>query len=460
MNLKFIKYLAHFKGAVELLLLNLSFFIAYAYKFETFDSFNIDQDPRYVIQWLSINVIGILLYVLFRLNRAIRTQSIKSILGKKYLVLFAHIMMVSMFIVVKKGYYYSREHLLVMYSVFTFAETVWTVVFVYGLRKFRAKGYNTKNVFIVGYGKVSQELETYFSNHPEHGYKVAGCFDNNGGSENVKPLSEIENAIAEKEISELYCCLTYVPYEEVQKLVEFCEENLIRMKLLTDFRGVLFKQLELEKYDHIPILKVNNSILDYKSARIIKRLFDFAFSAVVIVGVLSWLIPVLGIIIKLESKGPVFFMQNRTGKNNKTFNCFKFRSMAINEQADTLSAKEDITRITRVGRFIRKTSLDELPQFINVFLGDMSVVGPRPHMLKHTDDFRESVTNFNVRHAIKPGITGLAQAKGYRGDVDPQSIEGRVRFDRFYINNWSLTFDVKIILMTIGEVLSDYKKVQ
>lgn len=460
MNLKFVKYIAHFKGAVELLLLNLCFFIAYEYKFESLDSFNLTKDPRYVIQWLGINLIGILLYVLFRLNRPLRTQSLKSILGKKYLVLCAHLLAISTFIVVQKGYYYSREHLLVMYVFLTFSETLWTIVFVYGLRKFRAKGYNTKNVVIVGYGKVSEELDAYFKHHPEHGFKSVGFFDNHTEMNGVKPIDEIKNIIKEYDISELYCCLTYVPYEEVQELVEFCEENLIRMKLLTDFRGVLFKQLELEHYDHIPILKVNNSVLDYRSARWVKRCFDFVFSLGVITLVLTWLIPLLAVLIKLESRGPVFFKQKRTGKNNKTFWCYKFRSMAVNSSADSVAATEDSSRITKIGNFIRKTSLDEIPQFFNVFFGDMSVVGPRPHMLKHTDDFRESVSNFNVRHAIKPGITGLAQAKGYRGDVDNQSIEGRVKFDRFYINNWSITFDLKIILMTIGEVFSDYKKIK
>lgn len=460
MNLKFIKYIAHLKGIVEVLLLNIAFVIAYKLKFGTFLTLNLTDDSRYILKLFVFNVLWVALYIAYRQNQPLRTQSYKSILAKKYLVLFSHILAISTFIVMKKGYYYSREHLLFTYSILFVLITIWTIIFVYSLRRFRAKGYNTRNVIIVGYGKVSEELSTYFLSHPEHGFKLVGFYDNHNSSEGVKPVSEIETLIHEVEISEIYCCLTYVPYEEVQQLVEFCEENLIRMKLLTDFRGVLFKQLELERYDHIPILRVNNSPLDNRPARFIKRVFDVFFSFGVIVCVMSWLIPVISIMIRLESRGPVFFKQMRTGKNNKSFWCYKFRSMRVNVEADTLSAIEDGSRITRIGAFLRKTSLDELPQFFNVFIGNMSVVGPRPHMLKHTDDFRGSVKKFNVRHVIKPGITGLAQAKGYRGDIDTQSIEGRVRFDRFYINNWSITFDVKIILMTISEVFKDYKKIK
>jgi len=199
--------------------------------------------------------------------------------------------------------------------------------------------------------------------------------------------------------------------------------------------------------------------LDESSHKIVKRIFDIFFSTAIILVLLSWLIPVLAIIIKMDSRGSVFFVQKRNGLNNREFNCFKFRSMEINELADIEQVSKNDARITRVGKFIRKTSIDELPQFINVLLGDMSVVGPRPHMVSHTNMYAERIDKFMVRHLIKPGITGLAQTKGFRGEVETdKDIINRVKYDIFYIEKWSILLDLKIIFNTIFNTLKGDKK--
>jgi putative colanic acid biosynthesis UDP-glucose lipid carrier transferase len=193
--------------------------------------------------------------------------------------------------------------------------------------------------------------------------------------------------------------------------------------------------------------------------KIIKRIFDIAFSLIIIIGLLSWLTPILAIIIRLDSKGSLFFVQKRNGLNSTEFKCFKFRSMEINELADIEQVSKNDARITRVGKFIRKTSIDELPQFFNVLFGDMSVVGPRPHMVSHTNMYAERIDKFMVRHFIKPGITGLAQTKGFRGEVETdKDIINRVRYDIFYIEKWSLLLDLKIIFKTIHNTLQGDKK--
>jgi putative colanic acid biosysnthesis UDP-glucose lipid carrier transferase len=199
--------------------------------------------------------------------------------------------------------------------------------------------------------------------------------------------------------------------------------------------------------------------LDNSFHKIVKRIFDIVFSLGIIIGILSWLIPIMAIIIRLDTKGSLFFVQKRNGLNNKEFSCFKFRSMEINELADIEQVSKNDKRITRVGRFIRKTSMDELPQFFNVLLGDMSVVGPRPHMVRHTNMYAERIDKFMERHFIKPGITGLAQTKGFRGEVETdKDIINRVRYDIFYIEKWSLFLDFKIILKTIFNTLKGDKK--
>lgn len=191
-------------------------------------------------------------------------------------------------------------------------------------------------------------------------------------------------------------------------------------------------------------------ILLKRNILLFKRVCDLIISSLVIFLILSWFTIIIGILIKLTSRGSVFFIQKRTGKNNVEFNCIKFRSMIVNSNSDKLQAGENDSRITPIGRFLRKYSLDEFPQFINVFLGDMSIIGPRPHMLLHTENYSKVVDSFHKRALVKPGITGLSQVLGYRGEIkDEQMIRNRVRLDIFYIRHWSLKLEIKIILITI-----------
>jgi len=207
--------------------------------------------------------------------------------------------------------------------------------------------------------------------------------------------------------------------------------------------------MNIEFLEHLPILSARTIPLDDPFNRIVKRSFDVLFSLFVIVCILSWLYPILAILIKRESKGPVLFKQLRSGKDNIEFLCLKFRSMRSSDDADTRQASKGDDRVTAIGRFIRKTSLDELPQFFNVLAGQMSVVGPRPHMVRHTQEYAPTVEKYMVRHFVKPGITGLAQIKGYRGETrDHHQMEGRVRLDRLYLESWSFLLDIWIILRT------------
>ena len=200
----------------------------------------------------------------------------------------------------------------------------------------------------------------------------------------------------------------------------------------------------------IPILSLRKEPLEDTGNRIKKRAFDIFFSSFVILFVLSWLIPLIAILIKIDSRGPVFFIQSRSGKNNNPFRCIKFRSLQVNDEADSKQVSRDDQRITRLGRFMRKTNIDELPQFFNIFHGDMSLVGPRPHMLKHTEHFADLYKEYMIRHFVKPGLTGWAQVNGFRGEIkDTEFLKKRIEYDIWYMENWSLYFDVRIILLTI-----------
>lgn len=202
--------------------------------------------------------------------------------------------------------------------------------------------------------------------------------------------------------------------------------------------------------DNYPPIGLLHPPLNKLANKMVKRCFDILFSAVVLLLILSWLIPLLAILIKITSKGSIFFVQPRTGLNNKTFNCWKLRTMVRNQEANVKQASSGDLRITFAGKYLRKFSLDELPQFYNVFIGNMSIIGPRPHMLFHTEEFAKEVDFYNTRHLVKPGITGLAQVLGFRGEItNHQAIRSRTKLDVFYIQNWSLAFDFYIIYKTI-----------
>lgn len=328
----------------------------------------------------------------------------------------------------------------------------------YSLRRFRVVfGGNFRRVVIVGNGKSVSQLEEFFNENPDYGYKLEKTFTLSPNKK--EQVEECFNFVMENKIDEIYCSLAELSNAEVNKFIDFTDNNLKILKFLPDNKEILARNLIFDYYDYIPIISIRNIPLDETANKVIKRAFDIIFSLVVIIGILSWLIPILAILIRIESKGNVFFKQKRNGLNYKEFYCYKFRSMRLNEIADLYQVSKNDPRITRVGKFIRKTSIDELPQFFNVLLGDMSVVGPRPHMVSHTEMYARKIDKFMVRHFIKPGITGLAQTKGFRGEVESdKDIIYRVKFDIFYLENWSLLLDIKIIFLTVVNAIKGEEK--
>lgn len=350
----------------------------------------------------------------------------------------------------------SRMVLFVSASLFLISTAKFFVYF--ALRKFRVVfGGNFRRVIIVGNGKSVVQLEDFFNDNPDYGYKLEHTFNLNYNKK--EELEQCFEFVMDNKIDEIYCSLADLSNTDVNKFVDFTDNNLKILKFLPDNKEVLARNLIYDYYDYIPIISLRNIPLDETANKVIKRLFDIVFSLFIIIGVLSWLIPILAVLIKLESKGNVFFKQKRNGLNYKEFNCYKFRSMEINDVADLHQVSKNDPRITKVGRFIRKTSIDELPQFFNVLLGDMSVVGPRPHMVSHTEMYARRIDKFMVRHFIKPGITGLAQTKGFRGEVETdKDIIYRVKFDIFYLENWSILLDIKIIFLTIYNAIKGEDK--
>lgn len=317
----------------------------------------------------------------------------------------------------------------------------------YSIKTFRSYfGGNYRKTIIIGSSIESQNLELFFYKNKQAGYLHKKTFSD----VSKKSILDSINFVKEQEIDEIYCSTENINDQDLKALIKFCDNNLKTIKFIPNSTKLNSKKLIYETYDSLPILSLRRVPLQDSVNLFFKRLIDIIISLAVIVFVLSWLTPIIALFIKKESDGPVFFKQTRNGINYEEFSCLKFRSMIVNENAHKLQATKGDTRVTKIGAFLRKTSLDEMPQFINVLLGDMSVVGPRPHMIKENDKYYKTVDKYMLRHVIKPGITGLAQVSGYRGEVEKESdIVNRIKFDIYYLENWSILLDVKIILRTI-----------
>ncbi|MDB9913439.1 undecaprenyl-phosphate glucose phosphotransferase [Flavobacteriaceae bacterium] len=321
------------------------------------------------------------------------------------------------------------------------------------LKKYRKvfKG-NLRKVVIVGLNKKTDQLRKYFNDNPDYGYQLIKTFDLS--KKDKIGINDVISFISENEIDEIYSSVAEMNNKELLSLIDYADNNLKILKFLPDNKEIYSKKLDFTYYGYLPILSLRSIPIDEPINLFIKRSFDIFFSLLVIIGILSWLTPLIGFLIKLESKGPVFFKQKRNGLDYKEFYCYKFRSMKPNPEAHLHQIRKGDPRVTRIGKFIRKTSIDELPQFINVLKGDMSVVGPRPHMVSHTHMYAEKIDKFMVRHFIKPGITGLAQVSGFRGEVeDDDFIKNRVKYDIYYLENWSIIMDIRIVIKTVFDAL-------
>ena len=363
--------------------------------------------------------------------------------------IFIHLLIVASLIFFFKRSY-SVLQITVIYGLFITLFFTWKVITYYFRKVFTAEVL-TKNFILIGKNASSREIRKYYLLNPQLGYKFLGYFE--FGSD-FSIVEDIRKFCVDKEVHEIYCCPTKVNDASLRKLVDFGLDSLIKIKIVADSPELSQQSLQFDNSDRQPGRDISVIALDESRSQFVKRVFDILFSSAFLILIMTWLLPVVALIIKLDSRGPVFFLQLRSGQNNKSFKCMKFRTMIVNQDSDNKQATKDDPRITKLGHFLRKTSIDELPQFINVFIGNMSVVGPRPHMLRHTEEYSKLIEKFLGRHYVKPGITGLAQCMGYRGETkDLADMENRVRLDRYYIENWTFWLDIKIIFLTVVSLI-------
>lgn len=338
--------------------------------------------------------------------------------------------------------------------------SVFKYLLFYYLKRYRIiTGSNFRNAVIIGYTPEAIRLKQVFEERNDYGYRFFGFFSDKKNNANITGKVEaIKDFVVSKKIDEIYCSLNELSNDQLKELVEFADDNAVAIKFIPDSKEIFSKNLKIDYYELFPVLSLQKTQLHQPLVKAFKRVFDIVFSLFVIVFLLSWLVPLLAFLIKIESKGPIFFMQGRPGLDEREFFCYKFRSMKVNKTTEKEASKND-PRVTKIGKFMRKTSIDELPQFLNVLMGEMSVVGPRPHLWSQNKAYGNKIKKYMVRHYVKPGITGLAQVRGFRGEIETdEDMINRIKYDVFYIENWSLLLDLKIIVQTVINIFKGEEK--
>lgn len=461
-NFRFSRYFKLLFVVWDVVLLNSAIFLSAWIRYGDLERLFLKE-----VQTISLlsNLIWITLLLGREAYRLVRIEPLEAILMRTIRKFIFHIAIITFFVVFLNYREISRLRLVYFYAIFFVLLLVSRYLSMKFLKYVRAKGFNFKKFIIIGANAAGEKIRKTLSKDLTYGYRFLGFFDEEVVDESFSTsrvkggFDMVERLVVANAIDEVYVSLPINKIDTILKLIKICEEHMVRIKFIPDFQlYTKSSKVDILFYENTPVLSFRREPLEYTVNRLLKKAFDLLFSLGVIVLIFPWLFPILMIIIKIESPGPIFFKQERTGRDKESFSCWKFRSMYVNKQADQLQAGKGDPRVTKFGAFMRKTSIDELPQFLNVFWGHMSVVGPRPHMVNHTEQYSNLINNYLVRHYAKPGITGWAQINGYRGETKELiDMQNRVEHDIWYIENWSILLDIKIIIKTIFNVFKGEK---
>jgi putative colanic acid biosynthesis UDP-glucose lipid carrier transferase len=435
----------------DFIILNVIFVFGFIY----FNGSAISLSSKYIAFYTYLNLIWLILVLVFNAHNIDRNIKKKAILYVYINIVIIFFFLFLLYFQIVSLSYYSRYFIKILFPGFFFILVVWKLSLYYALYYYRKHGFNFRNVIILGNTEGTRKLENYFTSNNWHGYRFLGFFDNTqnqvhnqiGGWDDLKPF--IEN----NHVDEIFLAWNGIPSERMPEITSLISDYPFKVHIVPNLGDFAYKSAELINYGDLPVIQINPGPLSYLYNRLVKRFVDILISLSVIIVVLPWLTAILYIISMLGSRQGVFYKQQRTRVDGKVFSIIKYKSMRDCPNPTYRNPTEFGQDVTLVGKFLRKFSIDELPQFINVFLGDMSVVGPRPHMVEHTEQYRKQIKRFMLRHTIKPGITGLAQVSGFRGEIrNIEDIKHRVELDVNYIENWSLSLDFKIMLYTFGVV--------
>ena len=442
---------------IDILVISLSYLLAWFFMFGGNNNAVLSKE-LYFIALIPIIPLYILLNAIFGLYAPKRVsgrrEEISNIIKANSIGLLIFTLVLFMGSKNYYMYHFSRKLVFIFYGMDIVLTILERNVIRYILRLMRAKGYNQKHILLIGYSRAAESYIDRVLANPEWGYNIRGILDDNmeRGFEykGIKVIGTIENLelILEMNVlDEIAITLSIKEYERLERIVNDCERSGVHTKFIPDYNHVVPTVPHIEDLQGLPIINIRYVPLTLLHRALSKRIVDIIGSLVGII-LFSPIMLVVAILIKLTDKGPIIFAQERVGLHNKPFKMYKFRSMAVEppqKEAKKWTTKND-PRVTAIGRFIRKTSLDELPQFFNIFMGDMSLVGPRPERPFYVEKFRDEIPHYMIKHQVRPGLTGWAQVNGYRGDT---SIEKRIDHDLYYIENWSMGFDFKILFLTV-----------
>jgi len=415
---------------------------------------DVTEGSDYFLYFLAMNLCWLISALLTGLYSSNDWMDIGFFMKETFRSFFLSILLVLVFVVVAKMDY-SRLFIFLSFLGFAFGLLINRIILYFVIESLKKNDRYRSNAIILGYNDISKRLIEYSRNNNVL-VNIVGCFDDHVQQiekPSIRINGPLKDSVAyaiEKDVTEIYSTISPESNPYIYELARTAEQYFIHFKFIPDYRIFVNRNIFVDFLADIPVISLRREPLENQGNKIKKRAFDLFFSSLVILLLLSWLVPIISLLIKLTSKGPIFFVQERSGRNNEPFQCLKFRTLRVNDEANSKQVTKDDDRITPLGKFMRKTNIDELPQFFNVFMGDMSVVGPRPHMLKHTTDFTNIYKQYMVRHFIKPGVTGWAQVNGFRGVISENKyLVKRIEHDIWYLENWSISLDMKIIFMTV-----------
>lgn len=440
---------------IEFVLLNYSCKLAYFLRYSSFGPY----EDHYLSFFLIFNLSWIGASLFTNGYNVKNYTQLKPFIKSFFTTATLQIFIVLIYIVSAKAQHLSRLYLVLTYTTSLLSLLTLRSLVMLAYQYLLSASYQARLTLLLGPGTAMEGLYQFLVDNqtsvhhflpevpaglspPQHDYLVKD------------KVEEVKTFCLQHQVNELYVSLTISDKQIIDELKDFAEDHMIYFRVVTELDALKNRNFSVEFVGPYPTLALRREPLRKMSNRLIKRAFDLFFATGVILLIFPWLIPIIALAIRIDSSGPIFFVQQRSGRNNRSFRMLKFRSMYQNHGDETKQADRKDPRITPVGRFLRKTSLDEMPQFFNVWWGDMSVVGPRPHLLAHTEAYAQIVNKFMLRHFVKPGITGLAQINGLRGQTrNPELMKRRVEFDTWYIEHWSLAKDLRIVVLTVWNVL-------
>lgn len=444
------KYFNRLHVVLDAIIIAASYGLSWGIKF--YDDGRTMMNHMYIVGLICIIPMYLILYLIFNVYSPKRVQTIKEEISNIIKSNTVGLVIFIMALYMLHQPHFSRQMMFIFYIINNTAEIIFRNLIRWGLRKIRNRGFNQKHILLVGYSRAAEGYIDRIKANPQWGYHIMGILDDNvktgtkyRGEQVIGEISRLDDILLENELDEIAITLGIAEYAKLEKIVPICEKSGVHTKFIPDYNNFIPTRPYTEDLLGLPVINIRHVPLNGGFNKFIKRFTDIVGSFLLII-LFSPIMLAVALAVKVSSKGSVIYKQERVGLHNRNFVMYKFRSMKINRCDELHFTTQNDDRTTKIGRFIRKCSLDELPQLFNVLKGDMSLVGPRPERPEFVEQFKEQIPRYMIKHQVRPGMTGWAQINGYRGNT---SIQKRIEYDLYYIENWTLWFDIAILFQTI-----------